>query len=227
MPMHRQQALSWLTETALGPSACLGNRVFQALPNPLLRQIEASLGADYDLRHHSNRLGGLSHLMGRLAGKTDSGWLARLAEAAVLHDIGKIKLNPDILGKQGGLTHDERTHMRLHGPLGADMLKSFGGTHFHLAALVARHHHETYDGSGYPDGLAGETLPQEARIVALCDVYDALRTRRAYKPGYDHAQTMMIMTQGDGRTKPEHFDPYLLDLFIRHSADVETLYEAD
>lgn len=226
MQIHRPHALSWLTETALGSSTCLGNRVFQALPPALWRQIEASLSADRDLRHHSNRLGSLSHLLGRLAGQTDSGWLAKLAEAAVLHDIGKIRLDANILGKQGALTCEDRAHLRQHGPLGADMLTNFGGTDFRLAALVARHHHETYDGSGYPDGLAGEKLPQETRIVALCDVYDALRTPRVYKPAFDHARTMAIMTQGDGRTKPEHFDPHLLDLFIRHSADVETLYEA-
>lgn len=225
MPINGSHTLSWLAETALGPSACFGNRVFQALPPALWQQIETSLGADRDLRHHSNRLGTLSHLVGRMAGKSDSGWLAKLAEAAVLHDIGKIRLDPRILTKQGGLTPEDRAHLHQHGPLGAEMLMGFGGTGFHLAALVARHHHETYDGSGYPDGLAGEELPQEARIVALCDVYDALRARRVYKPGFDHARTMAIMTKGDQRTKPEHFDPYLLSLLIRHSSEVEALYD--
>lgn len=222
MPHH----LPWAMETALGPSACFGNRVFQALPPALWRQIEDSLATDRELRHHSSRLGALAHLVGRLAGRTDSGWLAKLAEAAVLHDIGKLRLDAAILGKTGPLTDADKAHVRDHGPLGAEMLVAFGGEGFGIATLVARHHHETYDGSGYPDGLAGGAVPEEARIVTLCDVYDALRAPRAYKSGFDHDHTMTIMTKGDGRTKPEHFDPHLLRLFVQHSSEIEALYEA-
>lgn len=204
--------LPWVTETALGPSACFGNRVFQALPPALWHQIETSLATDRELRHHSSRLGALAHLVGRLAERTDSGWLAKLAEATVLHDIGKLRLDAAILGKTG--------------LLGAEMLAAFGGEGFGVATLVARYHHETYDGSGYPEGLTGDAVPEEARVVALCDVYDALRTPRAYKSGFDHSRTMTIMTKGDGRTKPEHFDPHLLRLFMQLSAEVEALYEA-
>ncbi len=226
MPVVADRTLPWAGETGSAPFACFGNRVFRALPPGLWQRIETSLGDDRDLRHHSSRLGVLAHLIGRLAGRDDSGWLDKLAEAAVLHDIGKIRLDTAILYKPDGLTPEDREHIRRHGALGADLLIKFGGDAFGLAAEVARHHHEAYDGSGYPLGLTGETLPEEARIVALCDVYDALRSPRAYKPAFDHARTMAILTQGDARTRPEQFDPHLLGVFVAHGAVIETLYAA-
>lgn len=203
-----------------------GARVLAALPPRLLRQVASAFGEDDELRQHSHRLGRLSYFLGQKTGRHGPGWLDRLAEAAVLHDIGKTRLSPDILLKPGRLTQAEVDHIRGHSVLGRELLIETGGVDYTLAALVAGGHHEKFDGTGYPDGLIGMAIPEEARLVALCDVYDALRSPRAYKPAFDHAHTMTILTQGDARTRPEQFDPHLLGLFVSHGAEIENLYAA-
>ncbi len=201
-----------------------GARVLAGLPPRLLRRVGPAFGRDDDLRQHSHRLGRLSHFLGETTGRHGPGWLDRLAEAAVLHDIGKTQLSPDIVLKPGRLTPAEIDHIRSHSILGRALLAEDGGAAYALAALVAGCHHEKFDGSGYPDGLAGSIIPEEARIVGLCDVYDALRSPRAYKQPLDHDATMAILLHGDGRTRPEQFDPHLLGLFAEHGETIRTLY---
>ena len=93
-----------------------------------------------------------------------------------------------------------------------------------MAAESALAHHERWDGTGYPKGLAGEAIPLSARIMAICDVYDALRSRRPYKPPFEHEKTLEIILTGDGRTHPGHFDPAVLDAFKRSTDAFREIY---
>ncbi len=206
--------------------AAFGARVVSALPPRLQTVVDPGLTQDQGLRDHSDRLGALAKLIGRAVGHSDSGWLDRLSEAAVLHDIGKILVDREILGKAVGFTEADRTHIRQHVVLGHRLLLDAAPDQLALAASVARHHHEAHDGTGYPDGLSGDAIPKEARIIGLCDVYDALRSPRVYKPGMSHAAVMSILLNGDGRTRPKQFDPHLLSVFERHSPDIAALYDA-
>ena len=156
----------------------------------------------------------------------DSAFIDLLECCAPLHDIGKVGIPDDILLKPGKLTLDERLIMQAHTIIGAEALKEVADHHgsavafLQMASDVARHHHERYDGSGYPDRLVGDDIPLAARIVAIGDVYDALRSRRVYKPALSHTVTIRIMTEGSAG----HFDPTLLHAFERCGARFEQIF---
>jgi len=136
-----------------------------------------------------------------------------IAFASLLHDIGKMAVPLDLLNKTAALSKEEVAVIRMHCHRGHAILQGHGDPLIVLASEIALHHHERYDGTGYPDGLAGEAIPYAARIIAVCDTYDALRQDRPYRRGLSHAEAMRKITEGDGRTKPEHFDPAVLSAF--------------
>ena len=151
----------------------------------------------------------------------DAGFLTpeqidRIAKASPLHDIGKIAIPDHILLKPGRHTPEEFAIMQTHSVKGESMLlrslHEMGGDNAMLrfACQIARSHHERWDGGGYPDGLAGEAIPLAARLMAVADVYDALRSRRPYKKAFDHAEALGIIVQGKG----SHFDPLLVEAFL-------------
>jgi response regulator RpfG family c-di-GMP phosphodiesterase len=151
------------------------------------------------------------------AGQLREAFIHMLEGAAPLHDIGMIGLPEHILLKPGKLAPDERIIMQSHTTIASDIFQkvarkhSFSAAFLQMAVDIARHHHERWDGKGYPDRLGGSDIPLSARIVALADVYDALRSRRPHKPALGHAAAVQVMTEAS----TGHFDPVLLQAFQR------------
>lgn len=144
--------------------------------------------------------------------------------SAPLHDIGKIGVLDSILLKPGSLVDNEIYEMKKHVIYGHDAIKAtelkLGNTSFlSIAREIAISHHEKWDGSGYPYGLKGENIPVSGRLMAVADVYDALISKRMYKPAFSHERSVEIIMEGDGRTAPEHFDPDVLKAFVELADD--------
>jgi HD-GYP domain-containing protein (c-di-GMP phosphodiesterase class II) len=132
---------------------------------------------------------------------------------ALLHDVGKIAVPPEILNKPGPLTPEERAIMERHPDAGVELIDDIEFP-WDVRPMV-RHHHEAWNGTGYPGRLAGEEIPLSARILCVADVYDALATDRPYRKAFSHARTMDIMQSDAGRI----FDPALFTVFREVASD--------
>lgn len=187
----------------------------------LLRLARVAEQRDSFTGMHLVRMSKYSALLARECGLTqDEQNVIELA--APLHDIGKISIADDILQARRSLTAAEMQVMRTHAETGHAMLDGGQSRYLQMAASVALGHHEKFDGSGYPNALAAESIPLESRIVSIADVYDALTSKRHYKSAWSPTKTTEYMLQQSGK----HFDPDLLKLFFKCADELESIRDS-
>ena len=163
----------------------------------------------------------------RFSAALDDQTIEMLYKSAPLHDIGKVGIPDAILLKPGKLTAEEFEIIKTHTTIGRDTIaaaeKLIDGpsTFLRLAREIAHYHQEKWDGSGYPEGLRGDAIPVSARLMALADVYDALISKRVYKPPFPHEKAVAIITEGSGR----HFDPDIVEAFLMIEGQFRSIAE--
>jgi putative two-component system response regulator len=207
-----QSLIDQLPNDALITSIASSARIDE-LPDLIYRDAIERLAISAELRddptgHHIYRVGKLAGLLAREVGYSEAE-AEVLDYAARLHDIGKLGILSSILAKFGRFNDAEYEAMQAHAETGAKILNQCAHPAFRLAAEIALNHHETWEGTGYPKQLAGDTIPESARIVALAEVYDALTNARTFKHAWPHADAMAYMKSCAG----SHFEPRLTDAF--------------
>jgi putative two-component system response regulator len=183
-------------------------RIRRSQEETIYRLARAAEYRDSETGLHLQRMSQYSAILARKSGlDLERAELVRIASP--MHDIGKIGIADTILYKNGKHSPEEFEEMKQHARIGNEILTGSHSELLDLAALIAWTHHEKFDGSGYPRGLAGPAIPFEGRVVTIADVFDALTSKRVYKPAFPVEEAMRMMNEG----RAKHFDPGLLDLF--------------
>ncbi len=188
----------------------------------MFEQTAAALASAIDAkdrytRGHSSRVASYSQMIARDAGKSEEE-IEQVYFAALLHDVGKIGIADNIINKEGRLTDEEFAQIKRHPIYGSQILSQI-----HLSPnlyIGARHHHERYDGKGYPDGLSGENIPELARIIGVADSYDAMTSKRSYRDTMPQEKVRSELVKGRGT----QFDPRFADIMLRR-IDLDTGYK--
>jgi len=200
------QELADCVRSLLKTSAFFGN--LDEIDNFLISLARVLDAKSESTQLHSSRVADLCRDLGVAAGLNGAA-LADLRRAALIHDVGKIGIPDAILSKPGRLDRDELSRMRTHITIGAELIAPLAKAA--VLAPVIRHHHERWDGQGYPDGLAGDQIPLEARIVSVCDSWDAMINDRPYRPALSTDRATLELVAGAG----SQWDPTLVELFVR------------
>ncbi|MEG2786973.1 MAG: HD domain-containing phosphohydrolase, partial [Romboutsia sp.] len=172
---------------------------------------------DSDTGNHIERISKYCEIIVRRI-SDDEDFIKEVTYFSSLHDIGKVAICDSILKKPGKLTDEEMDIMKTHVSAGYDIIKKNNLSN--VANNIILYHHERYDGKGYLRGLKGEEIPIEARIVAIADVYDALRMERCYKPGFSHIKSMDIIVSERGK----QFDPKLVDILVDINEEIDKIF---
>ncbi|MDR1921898.1 MAG: HD domain-containing protein, partial [Candidatus Adiutrix sp.] len=179
--------------------------------------------AEYKDEDTGNHIISMSRISALLAERMGLGSVVveRILYASPMHDIGKIGIPDRILLKNGPLNDEEWAKMRMHTIFGGQILEGSNIGFLRLGEIIALTHHEKWDGSGYPNGLSGTRIPLAGRIVAVADVFDALMSKRPYKPALTVDQTVDIIRAG----RDSHFDPAVVDVFFASLNDIVKLWQ--
>ncbi len=207
-----EEILTLLSDQAAGhiENAQLYQEIRKATQETIIRLAAAVEFKDHDTRAHLWRMSQYSGIIAREMG-FDTDWAENLRLAAPMHDIGKIGVPDAILNKPGKLNDEEWVEMKKHPQHGFEILKDAENELMQMSATVALCHHEKWDGTGYPRALRGEEIPIEARIATIADVFDALTSKRVYKPSFSLEDTLKIIDDGSGK----HFDPKVVEALHR------------
>lgn len=201
-----------------------GERIFSLQDKDMVIFAMAKLAEtrDPETGYHLERIQGYCRILAetlasdpRVFPEINRQFIETIYATSPLHDVGKVGIPDRILLKPGRLNDQEFNIMKSHTVIGYETLhsaieKNPRAVYLRMSAEIARSHHERFDGSGYPDGLAGEAIPLSGRILAVADVYDALISKRVYKEAFSHADTREIILEGRG----SHFDPRIVDAFL-------------